>query len=46
MIEIKKLKEYAKEHGLEIRFRDHTTPLGDFCIFIYDKKVEDGNGKV
>lgn len=36
-IEIQKLKQHAKEHGLEIRFRDHTTAQGDFCIFIYDK---------
>jgi hypothetical protein len=36
-IEIQKLKQHAKEHGLKVRFRDHTTPSGDFCIFIYDK---------
>ena len=36
-IEIQKLKQYAKEHGLKVRFRDYTTPSGDFCIFIYDK---------
>lgn len=36
-IEIQRLKQHAKKHGLEIRFRDHTTPQGDFCIFIYDK---------
>ena len=36
-IEIQKLKQHAKEHGLKVRFRDHTTAQGDFCIFIYDK---------
>ena len=37
--EINKLKKVAKENGLEIRFRNHTTNMGDFCIFIYDKSV-------
>jgi hypothetical protein len=37
--EINKLKAVAKENGLEIRFRNHTTNMGDFCIFIYDKSV-------
>ena len=35
--QISALKQYAKEHGLEVRFRDHKTDQGDFCIFIYDK---------
>jgi hypothetical protein len=35
--EINKLKAVAKENGLEVRFRDHKTNQGDFCIFIYDK---------
>ena len=38
-IEINKLKAIAKENGLEVRFRDHKTNMGDFCIFIYDKSV-------
>ena len=37
--EINKLKAVAKENGLGIRFRDHKTNQGDFCIFIYDKSV-------
>ena len=37
--EINKLKKFAKENGLEIRFHDHKTNMGDFCIFIYDKSV-------
>ena len=36
---INKLKAVAKENGLEVRFRNHTTNMGDFCIFIYDKSV-------
>lgn len=36
---INKLKAVAKENGLEVRFRNHTTNAGDFCIFIYDKSV-------
>ena len=35
--QIRVLKEYAKSKGLSIRFRDHETAQGDFCIFIYDK---------
>ena len=38
-IEINKLKAVAKENGLEVRFHDHKTNMGDFCIFIYDKSV-------
>ena len=38
-IEINKLKSVAKENGLEVRFHDHKTNMGDFCIFIYDKSV-------
>lgn len=37
--DINKLKDIAKENGLEVRFRNHTTNMGDFCIFIYDKSV-------
>jgi len=37
--EIKKLKAVAKKNGLEVRFHDHKTNMGDFCIFIYDKSV-------
>ena len=36
--QISELKQYAKEHGLEVRFRDHKTDQGDFCIFIYDRQ--------
>ena len=36
-ITISALKEYAKEHGLSVRFMDSRTYRGDFCIFIYDK---------
>ena len=39
IIEINKLKKVAKENGLEVKFRNHTTNMGDFCIFIYDKSV-------
>ena len=38
-IEINKLKAVAKDNGLEVRFHDHKTNMGDFCIFIYDKSV-------
>ena len=31
------LKNYAKEHGLKVRFQESKTYCGDFCIFIYDK---------
>ena len=37
--EINKLKAVAKENGFEVRFHDHKTNMGDFCIFIYDKSV-------
>ena len=37
--EINKLKAVAKENGLEVRFHNHNTNAGDFCIFIYDKSV-------
>jgi hypothetical protein len=37
--EINKLKAVAKENSLEVRFHDHKTNMGDFCIFIYDKSV-------
>ena len=35
--QISELKQYAKAHGLDVRFRDHKTDQGDFCIFIYDR---------
>ena len=38
-IEINKLKAVGKDNGLEVRFHDHKTNMGDFCIFIYDKSV-------
>ena len=38
-LEIDKLRDVAKANGLGIRFRDHKTNMGDFCIFIYDKSV-------
>ena len=34
--QISELKQYAKAHGLDVRFRDHKTDQGVFCIFIYD----------
>ena len=34
---IAELKAYAKKHGMEVRFRNHRTNQGDFCIFIYDR---------
>ena len=37
--EINKLKAVAKKNGLEVRFHNHNTNAGDFCIFIYDKSV-------
>lgn len=37
-MQINALKEYAKVHGLDVRFRDHKTDQGDFCIFIYDRQ--------
>lgn len=38
-LQIKKLKIAAKAKGLEVRFHDHKTNSGDFCIFIYDKSI-------
>ena len=38
-LKIKELKAVAKANGLEVRFRDHETGQGDFCIFIYDKSI-------
>ena len=35
--QIEKLKQAAKAQGLQVRFRDHKTDQGDFCIFIYDR---------
>lgn len=38
---IAKLEKYAKEHGYDkIVFRDRTTNQGDFCIFLYNKKIQ------
>lgn len=34
------MKELAKNHKLEVRFRDKAMPSEDFCIFIYDKRVQ------
>lgn len=31
------LKQLAIQHGCKIRFQNHRTNAGDFCIFIYDK---------
>jgi hypothetical protein len=49
---IKELKAAAKANGLDVRFRNHRTEQGDFCIFIYDKTFRktyavgfDGNWK-
>jgi len=41
LTKINKLKEVAKENGLDVRFRNHTTNMGHFCIFIYDKSVRE-----
>lgn len=38
-IKINELKAKAKANGLEVRFRNHKTNMGDFCIFIYDKSI-------
>ena len=38
---INELKVIAKANGLKVRFRDHKTNQGDFCIFIYDKSVRE-----
>ncbi len=35
---VSELRKVAKEHGLEIRFRNTKTAQGDFCIYIYDRK--------
>ena len=32
--EISKLKEVAKKNGLEVKFRDHKTNQGDFCLSV------------
>ena len=51
-LKIKELKSVAKANGLEVKFRNHKTNQGDFCIFIYDKTFRnsyavgfDGNWK-
>lgn len=38
---LSRLKKYAKQNGLEIRFVDRHTDTGDFHLFIYDKEVWD-----
>ena len=38
-VKIHELKAVAEVHGLKVRFHDHKTNMGDFCIFIYDKNV-------
>ena len=39
--QIAELKDYAKAHGLDIRFRNTPNNMGDFCIFIYDKNFRE-----
>jgi len=34
------LYDFAAENGLKVRVRTYTSACGDFCIFIYDKKVQ------
>lgn len=36
---LSRLKKYAKDNGLEIKFVNHHTDTGDFHLFIYDKEV-------
>ena len=36
------MREFAKQHGLTIKFRSYPSNAGDFCIYIYDKKFRDG----
>lgn len=38
---VAELEKYAKEHGYDkVVFRDRTTNQGDFCIFLYNKKIQ------
>ena len=34
------LYDFAAENGLKVKVRTYTNVCGDFCIFIYDKKVK------
>lgn len=34
------LYDFASENGLKVKVRTYTNVCGDFCIFIYDKKVK------
>lgn len=34
------LYDLANENGLKVKVRTFTNVCGDFCIFIYDKKVK------
>ena len=34
------LYDFAGENGLKVKVRTYTNVCGDFCIFIYDKKVK------
>lgn len=37
---IKELEQYAKDKGYDkVVFRDKETNTGDFCIFLYNKKI-------
>jgi hypothetical protein len=39
--QISELRKVAKEHGLEVRFRNTPNEQGDFCIYIYDKNFRE-----
>ena len=34
------LYDFAGENGLKVKVRTYPNACGDFCIFIYDKKVK------
>ena len=34
------LYDYAGERGLKVKVRTYANNCGDFCIFIYDKRVK------
>lgn len=34
------LYDFAGENGLKVKVRTYPNDCGDFCIFIYDKKVK------
>ena len=46
MEQIAKLKECAKLHGLDVRFRSTPNNLSDFCIYIYDRNFRQSNAIV